>query len=237
MAVFDLSSGVVPIIYQVHRARDGSNFATRKVEAKQKGLVLFTLIASFQKEEVGFEHQAAIMPDVPPPEQLLNLEELRERRLTDDPRFPPQYRSLAANKKFTPWPIEIRLCEDSASQHKPSLNYWFRARGKLSDDQALHRCVVAYASDLLYSPVSRHPHLAKSLEIHVLSLNHSIWFHKPVNADEWLLYVIESPSAHGGRGFVTGRMFNRQGELIMSLTQEALIRREKPRGRNPRPKL
>ncbi|CAL5030603.1 unnamed protein product [Urochloa decumbens] len=226
----------MPIIYQVHRARDGSSFATRKVEAKQKGLVIFTLIASFQKEEVGFEHQAAIMPDVPPPEQLLNLEEIRERRLTD-PRFPAQYRNSAAKKKFTPWPIEMRFCEDSASQHKPSLNYWFRARGKLSDDQALHRCVVAYASDLLFSGVSLNPHREKGLKTYSLSLDHSIWFHKPVKADDWLLYVIESPSAHGGRGFVTGRMFNRQGELVMSLTQEALSRREKARGPNPRPKL
>ncbi|OEL21936.1 Acyl-coenzyme A thioesterase 8, partial [Dichanthelium oligosanthes] len=227
MAVFDLSSAVVPILYQVHRARDGSSFATRKVEAKQKGLVIFTLIASFQKEEVGFEHQAAIMPDVPPPEQA---------RISLFPFLWP-YRNLAAKKKFTPWPIEMRFCEDSASQHKPSSNYWFRARGKLSDDQALHRCVVAYASDLLYSGVSLNPHREKGLKTYSLSLDHSIWFHKPVKADDWLLYVIESPSAHGGRGFVTGRMFNRQGELIMSLTQEALIRREKTRGPNPRPKL
>ncbi|XP_062226405.1 acyl-CoA hydrolase 2-like isoform X2 [Phragmites australis] len=226
----------LPIIYQVHRARDGSSFATRNVEAKQKGLVIFTLIASFQKEELGFEHQAAIMPDVPPPEQLPNMEEIRERRLTD-PRFPMQYRNLAAKKKFMPWPIEMRFCEDSASQHRPSLNYWFRARGKLSDDQALHRCVVAYASDLLYSGVSLNPHRQKGLKTYSLSLDHSIWFHKSVKADDWLLYVIESPSAHGGRGFVTGRMFNRQGELVMSLTQEALIRKEKTRGPNPRPKL
>ncbi|KAL6651186.1 hypothetical protein ACP70R_010111 [Stipagrostis hirtigluma subsp. patula] len=208
----------MPIIYQVQRVRDGSSFATRKVEAKQKGLVIFTLIASFQKGEVGFEHQAASMPDVPPPEQT-------------------QYRNSAAKKKFVSWPIEMRFCEDSASQHKPSLNYWFRARGKLSDDQALHRCVVAYASDLLYSGVSLYPHREKGLKTFTLSLDHSIWFHKPVKADDWLLYVIESPSAHGGRGFVTGRMFNRQGELVMSLTQEALIRREKTRGPNPRPKL
>ncbi|XP_062183865.1 acyl-CoA hydrolase 2-like isoform X2 [Phragmites australis] len=226
----------LPIIYQVHRARDGSSFATRKVEAKQKGLVIFTLIASFQKEELGFEHQAATMPDVPPPEQLLNMEEIRERHLTD-PRFPTQYRNLAAKKKFVPWPIEMRFCEGSASQHKPSLNFWFRARGKLSDDQALHRCVVAYASDLLYSGVSLNPHRQKGLKTYSLSLDHSIWFHKPVKADDWLLYVIESPSAHGGRGFVTGRMFNRQGELVMSLTQEALIRKEKTRVPNPRPKL
>ncbi|BAF15447.1 acyl-CoA hydrolase 2 isoform X2 [Oryza sativa Japonica Group] len=229
----------LPIIYQVHRARDGTSFATRKVEAKQKGLVIFTLIASFQKDELGFEHQAAIMPDVPPPEELLNLEEIRERRLTD-PRFPMQYRNSAAKKKFVPWPIEMRFCEDSASQHKPSLNYWFRARGKLSDDPALHRCVVAYASDLLYSGVSLNPHREKGLKTYSLSLDHSIWFHKPVKADDWLLYVIDSPSAHGGRGFVTGRMFNRQGELVMSLTQEALIRRAKTPGQpsqTPRPKL
>ncbi|XP_039773444.1 acyl-coenzyme A thioesterase 8-like isoform X2 [Panicum virgatum] len=271
MAVLDLSCVVVPIIYQVHRACDGSSFATRKVEAKQKGLVVFTLIASFQKEEIGFEHQAAIMPDVPPPEQLLNLEEIRERRLTD-PRIPAQYRNSVAKNKFRPWPIEMRFCEDSVSQHKPiqmrcggsasqhkprqvwpqilityqylitvhhlpQCKYWSRARGKLSDDQALHRCVVAYASDLLYSGVSLNPHREKDLNTYSLSLDHSIWFHKPVKADDWLLYVIESPSTHGGRGFVTGRMFNRQGELIVSLTQEALIRREKTRGPNPRPKL
>ncbi|KAL6903839.1 hypothetical protein ACP4OV_004652 [Aristida adscensionis] len=234
----------LPIIYQVQRVRDGSSFATRKVDAKQKGLVIFSLVASFQKQEAGFEHQAAIMPDVPAPEQLLNLEEIRERRLTD-PRFPilyclvicRQYRNSAAKKKFVPWPIEMKFCEDSASQHKPSLNYWFRARGSLSDDQALHRCVVAYASDLLYSGVSLYPHLQKGLKTYSLSLDHSIWFHKPVKADDWLLYSIESPSAHGGRGFVTGRMFNRQGELLMSLTQEALIRKEKTPGANPRSKL
>ncbi|KAG8065700.1 hypothetical protein GUJ93_ZPchr0004g40517 [Zizania palustris] len=188
------------------------------------------------KDELGFEHQAAIMPDVPPPEQLLNMEEIRERRLTD-PRFPMQYRNSAAKKKFVPWPIEMRFCGDSASQHKPSLNYWFRARGKLSDDPALHRCVVAYASDLLFSGVSLNPHREKGLKTYSLSLDHSMWFHKPVKADDWLLYVIESPSAHGGRGFVTARMFNRQGELVMSLTQEALIRRAKTPGQTPRPKL
>jgi len=251
MAVLDLSCVVVPIIYQVHRACDGSSFATRKVEAKQKGLVVFTLIASFQKEEIGFEHQAAIMPDVPPPEQLLNLEEIRERRLTD-PRIPAQYRNSVAKNKFRPWPIEMRFCEDSvsqhkliqmrcggsASQHKPSANTGLELEESFQMIKLyIGLCVVAYASDLLYSGVSLNPHREKDLNTYSHSLDHSIWFHKPVKADDWLLYVIESPSTHGGRGFVTGRMFNRQGELIVSLTQEALIRREKTRGPNPRPKL
>ncbi|XP_008811116.1 acyl-CoA thioesterase 2 [Phoenix dactylifera] len=218
----------LPIIYRVHRARDGNSFATRLVDATQHGVVIFTLFASFQKDEVGFEHQEALMPHVPDPEMLQSMEELRERHLTD-PRFPMHYRNTIARKKFVPWPIEIRFCETSNSrqQSQPSLKYWFRARGKLSDDPALHRCVVAYASDLIFAGVSLNPHKKKGLKTTSLSLDHSIWFHRPVRADDWLLYVIESPTACGGRGFCTGRMFNRKGELIMSLTQEALIRRAK----------
>ncbi|EMS64385.1 Acyl-coenzyme A thioesterase 8 [Triticum urartu] len=109
-----------------------------------------------------------------------------------------QYRNSAAKKKFVPWPIEMRFCQDSKSQHEP-------------------RCVVAYASDLLYSGVSLNPHRKRGLKTYSLSLDHSMWFHKPVKADDWLLYVIDSPSAHGGRGFVTGRMFNRQGEVFLCI--------------------
>nr|CAD1844828.1 unnamed protein product [Ananas comosus var. bracteatus] len=228
----------LPIIYQVHRARDGNSFATRRVDAKQHGAVIFSLLASFQKDELGFEHQSVSMPHVPDPEILPSMEELRERRLTD-PRLPMHYRNTVARKKFVPWPIEIRFCEvsNSSQQAKPSLNYWFRARGRLSDDPALHRCVVAYASDLIFSGVSLNPHKQKGMKTLSLSLDHSMWFHRPVKADDWLLYVIESPVASGGRGFCTGRMFNRKGELIMSLTQEALIRKAKPPQQLPKPKL
>ncbi|KAF9617639.1 hypothetical protein IFM89_037702 [Coptis chinensis] len=132
----------MPIIYQVHRLRDGNSFATRRVDATQKGNVVFTLLASFQKEEEGFEHQEVTMPSVPAPERLLSMEELREKRLTD-PRLPREYRNKVATKNFIPWPVEIKFCEpnNSTNQSKtpPSLKYWFRARGKLSDDQALHR--------------------------------------------------------------------------------------------------
>ncbi|KAL0912928.1 hypothetical protein M5K25_016349 [Dendrobium thyrsiflorum] len=226
-----------PIIYQVHRARDGNSFATRRVEAKQHGNVIFTLLASFQKEEVGFEHQDALMPNVPAPETLPSMEELREKRLTD-PSLPIHYRNDVARRKFVPWPIELRFCaSNSARQTKTRLNYWFRARGKLSDDQALHRCVVAYASDLLFSGVSLDPHRQKGLKTASLSLDHSMWFHRTVKADDWLLFAIESPSASGGRGFVLGRMFNKQGELIVSVTQEALIRKAKTQSQIPQSKL
>ncbi|KAK3009580.1 hypothetical protein RJ639_014268 [Escallonia herrerae] len=131
----------MPIIYYVHRVRDGSSFATRRVDAIQKGNVVFTLVASFQKEEQGFDHQEAAIPSVPDPEVLLSMEELRERRLTD-PRL-------------------------------PSLRYWFRAKGKLSDDQALHSCVAAYTSDLIFLQVSVNPHRHKGLKTSAVSLDHS----------------------------------------------------------------
>ncbi|CAI9770215.1 unnamed protein product [Fraxinus pennsylvanica] len=218
----------MPIIYQVHRVRDGKSFATRNVEAIQKGNIVFTMIASFQKEEGGFNHQVATMPSVPNPEELLSMEELRERRIID-PRLPRTYRNKVASREYVPWPIEIRFCEPNTSTNQtmspPSLRYWFRAKGKLSDDQALHRCVAAYTSDLIFLQVSLNPHREKGLKSSSVSLDHSMWFHRPFRADDWVLYVINSPSAHGARGFVTGQMFTRKGELVVSLTQEGLLRR------------
>ncbi|XP_010241910.1 PREDICTED: uncharacterized protein LOC104586388 [Nelumbo nucifera] len=230
----------MPIIYQVHRLRDGNSFATRRVDATQRGSVIFTLLASFQKEEKGFEHQEVAMPLVPDPDMLLSMEELRERRLTD-PRLPRSYRNKVAIRKFIPWPIEIRFCEPNTSTNqtksRPSLNFWFRARGKLSHDPALHRCVVAYASDLIFLNVSLNPHRKRGLKMSSLSLDHSMWFHRPFRADEWLLYVIDSPSANNARGFCLGRIFNRKGELVVSLVQEGLIRKAKAPDAVPSSKL
>ncbi|KAG8363319.1 hypothetical protein BUALT_Bualt19G0010000 [Buddleja alternifolia] len=218
----------IPIIYQVHRVRDGKSFATRRVEAIQKGNVVFTLIASFQKEEEGFVHQVATKPSVPNPEELFSMEELREKRLTD-PRLPRTYRNKVASTPFVPWPIEIRFCQPNTSTNQtkspPSLRFWFRAKGTLSDEQALHRCVVAYASDLIFLQISLNPHREKGLKSSSVSLDHSMWFHRPFRADDWLLFVIESPNAHSARGFVTGQMFTKKGELVVSLTQEGLLRR------------
>ncbi|XP_030930248.1 uncharacterized protein LOC115955962 isoform X3 [Quercus lobata] len=217
----------MPIIYQVQRVRDGKSFATRRVDAIQKGNIVFTLLASFQKEEEGFDHQEATMPSVPAPEMLPSMEELRERRLTD-PRLPRTYRNKVAAKTFIPWPIEIRFCEPRTSTNQtkspPSLRYWFRAKGKLSDDQALHRCVVAYTSDLIFLQVSMNPHRRKNLKTSAVSLDHSMHFHRPVRADDWLLFAIYSPAAYNARGFVSGEIFNRKGEHVASATQEGLLR-------------
>lgn len=220
----------IPIIYEVHRIRDGKSFTTRRVDAIQKGNVVFTLLASFQKDEIGFDHQDIVMPLVPPPDKLLSMEELRERRITD-PRLPRTYRNKVATAEFRPWPIEIRFCEPNTSTNQtkspPSLRFWFRIKGKLSDDPALHRCAVAYASDLLFIEVSSNPHRRQGLKISCLSLNHTVWFHRSVKADDWLLFDIHSPSAFNARGLVTGQMFNQKGQLVVSLVQEGLLRKAK----------
>ncbi|KAI4355061.1 hypothetical protein L6164_003874 [Bauhinia variegata] len=218
----------MPIIYRVDRLRDGKSFATRKVDAIQKGNVIFTLLASFQKEELGFDHQDVAMPSAPSPDTLLSMEELRERRLTD-PRLPRTYRNKVAAAEFIPWPIEIRFCEPNTSTNQTkspaSLRYWFRAKGRLSDDQALHRCVMAYTSDLIFLQVSMNPHRARGLTTRCVSLDHAMWFHRPFRADEWVLFVIHSPSAYNARGSVTAHMFNQKGELLASVVQEGLIRK------------
>ncbi|KAL9234471.1 hypothetical protein vseg_009341 [Gypsophila vaccaria] len=217
----------IPVIYEVHRLRDGKSIASRRVDAIQKGVVVFTLLASFQKEEKGFEHQEVVMPPVPPPSTLLSLEELRERRIID-PRLPRTYRNKVVAAEYVPWPIELRFCDpdNSTNQIKspPRVRYWFKAKGKLTDDQALHRCVVAYASDLMFVGVSGNPHRQRDLKISILSLNHTMWFHRLVKADDWILFVIETPSASESRGLVTGQMFNQKGELVVTLVQEGLMR-------------
>ncbi|KAJ8748891.1 hypothetical protein K2173_013324 [Erythroxylum novogranatense] len=230
----------IPIVYYVHRVRDGKSFATRRVEAIQKGNVVFTLLASFQKEENGFDHQEVTMPLVPEPELLLSIEELRDKRLTD-PRLPRTYRNKVAVKNFVPWPMEIRFCEPNTNTNQtkspPSLRYWFRAKGKLSDDEALHRCVAAYASDLLFLQVSLNPHRARGLKASCVSLDHSMWFHRAFRADDWILFSITSPAAHNARGFVFANMFNRKGEHIVTLTQEGLLRKVSTQNQTPASKL
>ncbi|KAK6920124.1 hypothetical protein RJ641_016028 [Dillenia turbinata] len=216
--------GKVPTLYQVNRLHDGKSFATRRVDAIQKGNV---------NEEHDFEHQEATMPSVPAPEMLLSLEEQRERRAID-PRLPRQdwlilislistfrsYRNKVATKKSVPYPIEIRFCDPDTStsftKSPPRVRYWFRARDRLSDDQTLHRCAVAYASDLIFLGVSLNPHRHKNFKTISASLDHSMWFHRPVRADDWILFSanlqITSPTAYNARGFVFGQMFNRNGE-------------------------
>ncbi|CAH8332865.1 unnamed protein product [Eruca vesicaria subsp. sativa] len=227
-AYFLLSGDInIPIIYEVSRLRDGNNFSTRRVDARQKGKTIFTLFASFQREQQGFDHQESNMPHMLPPETLVSRDEMLQRRMTDH-LLPRYYRKKVATQYTAPLPIDIRFCETNYSTEQtktPSrLKYWFRARGELSDDQALHRCVVAFASDLMYAFISSDPHLKKGMSAVPVSLDHSMWFHRPLRADDWLLFEMVNLTASQSRGLATGEMFNRKGELVVSLRQEALLK-------------
>jgi acyl-CoA thioesterase-2 len=212
-----------PIVYQVDRLRDGKSFSTRRVVAMQEGEAIFSLAASFQAEEAGLEHQDA-MPDVPAPESLRSESELA---LAFADRLPEAVRARASMQR----PVEIRPVDPrdpfAPKVQKPVRRLWYRAVDRLPDDPALHRYLLAYASDFSFLGTALDPHGVSFMTqgMQVASIDHAIWFHRPFRVDEWLLYDVESPSAAGARGIVRGRFFDRSGRLVASTVQEGLIRK------------
>ena len=215
------------ILYDVERLRDGHSFSTRRVVAVQEGEAIFCLEASFQREEVGFEHQDEA-PSVPEPDELRSEREIAQELAE---RLPEPLRTMATAER----PIEIRPVDPRnpmlPAVKPPDRNMWYRAVDRLPDDPSLHRYLLAYASDFSFLGTSMDPHGVSWLTpgMQVASLDHAMWFHRPFRLDEWLLYAVESPSASGGRGLVRGRFFDRQGRLVASAAQEGLIRMRPPR--------
>ena len=213
----------VPILYQVDRSRDGAGFTARRVVAIQHGVQIFTLAASFQKDEPGFEHQAQ-MPVVPDPE---SLEDDREALLRAD--LSPAARAWVERDR----PFETRSVlgrgPSGPSGDRPVRaaidHIWLRTRGPLPADGALQRALLAFVSDMSLLDTALLPH-GKSIfsDVKVASLDHAMWFHRPFRTDDWLLYVQDSPSASGARGFNRGAIYTREGVLVASVAQEGLIR-------------
>lgn len=213
-----------PIIYDVDRIRDGRSFCTRRVVAIQHGRPIFNMSASFQKQEDGYEHQPD-MPDVPGPEGLKSDRELKEEIFS------------AKGKDFDPyimpdWPIEVRRVEDSLPTRKPKTlppiqHVWFKVHEPLPDNAVIHKCTAAYASDLNLLSTATQPHGVSYMagNVRMATIDHAMWFHRAVKADDWLLYAMDSPSASGSRGFTRGLIFNQQGQLVASCTQEGLMRK------------
>lgn len=214
-----------PIVYDVDRIRDGSSFTTRRVVAIQNGEPIFNLAASFQQMEEGFDHQDD-MPSVPAPETLPTDQE-RLRGQSD--RLPSVLRDklLSAER-----PFDIRSVQGTddpmlPTALAPARAVWFRTVDRLPDDPAIHRALLAYASDYAFLGTALFPHRVTWLSpgMQVASLDHVLWFHSPaLRVDEWLLHVIDSPRASGARGLVRGRVFAADGRLVASTAQEGLIR-------------
>ncbi len=211
----------VPIVYEVQRLRDGNSFSIRHVTAVQHGEPIFTLSASFQLEQGGIDHQSR-MPEAPPPERLPTLDE----RIASAGELSRAMRRL-------PRPFDLRYVDDPPWSQRGQgprefapHRVWMRANGRLPDDPLVHVCALTFASDLtLLDSVLIHHGLAVGLDpIKMASLDHAMWFHRPFRADDWFLYVTDSPSATGGRGLAKGRFFSRDGRHLASVVQEGMLR-------------
>lgn len=217
-----------PVVYEVDRIRDGRSFTTRRVVAVQKGVPIFNLDASFQAHEDGFEH-ADPMPSAPPPDEL-PTEQQRLKALAS--RLPPVLRKRA----LCDLPFEFRPVGDGdpmLPEPGPARRMrWLRTAAPLPDRPALHRYLLAYASDFSFLTTALLPHGVTWLTpgMQMASLDHALWFHQAFRVDEWLLHVVESPAAHGARGLVRGQVFTRDGRLVASTSQEGLIRQRAQRG-------
>ncbi len=210
-----------PILYEVDRIRDGGSFNTRRIVAIQSGAAIFNMAASFHKTEPGFEHQDA-MPEVPPPEQVPTEQE-RLLRAAD------RIHAAILERFAGPRAFEVRSIDQlddifHPSPLPPNRAVWLKTTAPVPGDSTLHVSLLAYASDYAFLGTALFPHgvTIASGELQVASLDHVMSSHAPFRTDEWLLHVIDSPEARGGRGLVRGRVFTRDGRLVASTAQEGM---------------
>ena len=212
-----------PIVYEVDRSRDGTSFTSRRVVAIQHGEQIFHMSASFQIAEAGIDRQGP-MPDAGDPDSLPDMAVVVEELKKQAPDRP---RPFVVRQQ----PFEFRpaVLPDPAGEVpvEPHMKIWFRAAGTLPDDEILHRSLLAYASDYyLLGTAGLDARLSVGRkELQMASIDHAMWFHRRVRVDDWLLYVLDSPTASGSRGLARGSIFSRDGRLVASTAQEGLVRR------------
>ena len=225
-----------PINYSIARDFDGRSFANRRVVASQTDdsaiTPILNLTASFQRQESGLEHQEGVMPEVAPPEDLQSDGANREELVEAMPEMTAGQRDMM----LRPRAIELRTVDRlhwmNDAPKEPRSHTWFRTVAPLppiEQDPAIHRAVIAYASDYTLLGTAALPHGLSWMrgEINAASLDHAIWFHRLARADEWLLYVTDSPWSGSGRGFNRGSIYSRDGVLVASVAQEGVIRQRK----------
>ncbi len=206
-----------PILYEVDRIRDGRSFTTRRVVAIQRGEAIFNLQCSFHVEEAGLVHEDP-PPEAPPPEDL-------------EPPGEPERDTRMAPRGFPePHGLEVRFVTELPWTRDGEVGsrelLWLRAGGPLGDDPIVHAAVVVFASDLTLfdSILQRHGIPRGEPSVAGASLDHCMWFHRPMRADRWLLYEHRSPVAYGARGLAAGTLHDVAGNLVASAMQEGLVR-------------
>ena len=210
------------IEFRIERDFDGGSFSNRRVVASQEGRPILNLTASFHRREEGIRHQDA-MPAYPGPDGLVTEAELMRRYIA---MVPEELRPSVQR----PRPFEVRPVDErkwaATSRTDPINATWFRTLAPLPDDPRIHRAVLAYCTDYTLLGTCVLPHGLNWIDGSMMgaSLDHAVWFHDDFRADEWLLYVTDSPWAGRGRGFNRGRIYTRDGRLVAEAAQEGLIR-------------
>jgi len=214
----------IPIDYHVDTIRDGRSFTTRRVVAFQNGKAIFNMAASFHINEKGESHQIN-MPNVLTPDLLLTDIQQAERLQHKDPeRFLRIMKAHPQIFEFKPVDKAIYLQTQNSA---PFAHIWFRIKEKIQVDLSFQHQILAFASDysLLLTATLPHRENLNNSKMYYASLDHALWFHREYKIDDWLLYVIESPSASNARGFSRGSIFNKKGNMVASVTQEGLMRK------------
>lgn len=211
-----------PIIYEVEKWREGKSFSVINVNAKQHNEVICRVMASFQKSEVGFEHQSP-MPNVAEPSEFYSENQLIQSLALMLPQ--PLREKFQAERPFD---VRIKYANDPFAGHKlpPEQCVWFKTNGTPPPNRRLQQCLLAYFSDFHCILTALHPHERGFMQqgMRIATLDHSIWFHRDIDLSDWTLYALESNNASGGRGLTRGQIFNAQGKLLATVSQEGLIR-------------
>lgn len=210
----------LPITFGVQRLRDGRSFSARRVHAYQEGVPILSMIASFQQPNGGITHQEPMPSGLPDPESLPSTADLLGS--FDH----PVAKAWAYDRPFDIRHIESPLYIENNGSREPVNAVWMKTFGPMPDDQPTHQAALAYASDYTLLESILRPHGLTWIHpgMSVASLDHAMWWHRPVRVDEWLLYVQESPSASGARGLALGKIYDRAGNLVATVAQEGMIR-------------
>lgn len=212
-------SPATPILYLVETTRDGRTFSQRRVVARQDGRPIFSMVCSFHVHEDGLDHADPLPRDLPTPEDCRPAAVVMGERSARRAAF-WQMEWGALDVRYVREPAQA---SESGQSH---LQLWIRAESRLPDDPRVHQMLLAYLSDISLLSVSTvsHPVEFMSPQLQAASIDHAMWFHRPVRADEWLLYDQVSPSASGALGFAQGRLFSQSGTFAASCAQQGLIR-------------
>jgi acyl-CoA thioesterase-2 len=209
-----------PIRFAVDRIYDGRSFSTRRTQAFQGDRPILSMIASFQDVDPGVDHQVAMPSGIPAPEDVPSTADVL-RGIEH-----PVAQFWATRRPFDLRHVEEPIYIHAAGEAVAHQAVWMRSFDALPDDPMLHRAALAYASDYtMLEPIFRRHHISWALPgLKTASLDHAMWFHREARADEWLLFVQDSPSAQGGRGLSNTRIFTREGLLVASVAQEGMVR-------------